>query len=41
MIYSDYFNPEVETMSEDGLKAPGTIERSQGKSAHVVDKRKL
>ena len=23
------------------LKAPGTIERSQGKSAHVVDKRKL
>jgi phenylacetate-CoA ligase len=23
------------------LKAPGTIERSQGKSAHVIDKRKL
>jgi phenylacetate-CoA ligase len=23
------------------LKAPGTIERSQGKSAHVVDNRKL
>ena len=23
------------------LKAPGTIERSQGKSAHVIDNRKL
>ena len=23
------------------LKAPGTIERSQGKSAHIIDKRKL
>jgi phenylacetate-CoA ligase len=23
------------------LKAPGTIERSQGKSAHVIDKRQL
>ena len=23
------------------IKAPGTIERSQGKSAHVIDKRKL
>ena len=23
------------------LKAPGTIERSQGKSSHVIDKRKL
>ena len=23
------------------LKAPGTIERSQGKSAHVIDKRSL
>jgi len=23
------------------IKAPGTIERSQGKSVHVIDKRKL
>ena len=36
MIYSDYFNPEVETMSEDGLKAL-QLERLQKTVRHCMN----
>ncbi|MBR4380935.1 MAG: phenylacetate--CoA ligase [Bacteroidaceae bacterium] len=36
MIYSDYFNPEVETMSEDGLKAL-QLERLQETVRHCMN----
>jgi phenylacetate-CoA ligase len=36
MIYSDYFNPEVETMSEDGLKAL-QFERLQKTVRHCMN----
>ena len=36
MIYSDYFNPEVETMSEDGLKAL-QLERLQKTARHCMN----